>query len=120
MTEKIEMFNKLIKKSFLGREKRWNDFREFHKQIVDLASPELSEALGNIGGVCKKNPSWRVVFNARDYAWWGTYNHKKCDIIPIEELEKKVTKKLRDILDNMDSNIISMEEAEEIIKIFNK
>ncbi len=95
MIEKINLFNRLIKKSFLGREKRWNEFREFHKNIVDTIDPKLAEKIGSVSNVCKKNESYALEFNAKDYAWWGTYNHENCDIITVTELEIKVTNKLR-------------------------
>ena len=120
MIEKLKVFNRIVKKSTLGRKRRWEEFRAFHKELLDSVPPELVASVSGIKNVCKNKSNYSMEMNFKDYAWWGTLSHKDCDMITVEELEEKVTEKLRVVLDSLGSSDISKEDAEEIIKLFNK
>lgn len=116
--KQISLVQKILSSVNIRRKKNFENMREFQKKVIDMIDEKTAKRIGSISDVCRLNNSYSLEFTAKDYAWWGTINSDNCDIIPLGELQEKLTDKLRKIIDNLRHEDINMELAEEIIEAF--
>jgi len=112
----IKELNGVFTKIFQNKKARWEEFRDFHKFIIDNVSVELCEKIGNIQNICKTNTSYSLQFTAKDYLWWGMQNPKSIDLNSIDGFKRKVYDRITAMVDNLNESDITMEIAEELLK----
>lgn len=110
-----KLLKRLFEKSRITKKKRWDEFREFHKQMIDVIGDELGEEIPAIKGVDRAHQSFGLEFTAKDYAWWGL--QENCDILPLRLIKAKVRDTVASFL-NTESVDVDMELAEEILSVF--
>lgn len=114
----IGITRRILRLFLSSRAERFAEFREFHKNAIELMGPDLAKAVGLIRGVCKNKPDYAVEFTVKDYAWWGTIDPTECNLISLDKLKMELTKKLQSVIEQCDSDVITMELADEIAKAF--
>lgn len=118
LQKQVSVLQKILGPINIRRSENFNNLRTFQKKVIDMIDPFTSKKIGIIEDVCRLNKGYCLEFTAKDYAWWGTLNPDDCDVIPLNELQKKLTGRLRDIVDSLSPEDINLELAEEIIEAF--
>jgi len=112
----IKILDKLFTRVFANKKSKWNEFRKFHKFVIDNLSVELCDNLGSMSNICKVHNTYSLQFTAKDYLWWGMQNYKKLNLYSIDKFKKDVYNKITQMVDDLNNEDVTMEVAEELLK----
>lgn len=115
MKKTIKQLGLLFNKITVDRQKRWEEFRSFHREMIEVMTPEVSKAIGIVEGVCCIN-NYRIEFTPEDFAWWGLVDKSKIQLIPVDEIKKKVKANLSKYFNNSKLGL-TMEEVDSFLDI---
>lgn len=123
MEKFILSLNKLYETYLKSKNQKWEEFRVFHEEIIEILHPELGELLPSIP-ICRRNPTFKLRFTPSDYAWWGMIDKSKCDIIPLFQIKRKFVTKLSELVNEDSDNYLklpieNLKEAKDLLKSLN-